>query len=207
MMQDDYDDEDPAERRSLLRPLLLVLAIAALAAGGIVWKGDAIDPVFAWARRAIASVNGDADAVPPTGRRIGAWTAQCDAAAKSCALTQDLQNVGDQGLDASWRIEAQGGTLYAVWTVPTGILVRAGMQLHFDDKKPVSVPYDSCSPAMCEVRAKMTPAFVETMRAGRASVATVALKGGGAQAFRFSLEGLSDGLAMLPAPEAVTGKD
>lgn len=206
MMQDDYDDEDPAERRSLFWPFLLVLAIAALAASGIVWKGEAIDPAFAWVRSAIASVNGDAGVAPP-GRRIGAWTAQCDAAAKSCALTQHLENVGDRNLGASWRIEAQGGGLYAVWTVPTDILVRSGMQLHFDDKKPVSVPYDSCSPTLCEVRAKMTPAFVETMRAARVSVAGVALKGGGTQAFRFSLEGLADGLALLPAPEAATGKD
>jgi invasion protein IalB len=208
MIEDD-DYGDAAERRSLFRPLLLVLAIAGLAAIGIVWKGEALDPAFAWVRGAVASVGGEAGRAGegPAGRRIGAWTAFCDAAAQSCALSQDLRDVGERRLDASLRIEAQPGAMYAIWTLPTGILVRAGMQLHFDDRKPVSVPIDSCEATACEVRAKITPAFVETLRASGVSVAGITLKGGGTQAFRFSHEGLADGLALLPVPEAATARD
>ena len=211
MMQDDFDDEDLVERRSLFWPLLLVLGIATLAAIGIVWKGDAVDTAFAWASGAIASIEGSkpepAPAASPPGRPIGAWLARCDAAARSCSLSQDLRGVGETRLDASWRIEAQAGAVYAIWVLPTGILVRPGMQLQFDDNKPVNVPLESCAATDCEVRAKMTPAFVETLRTARASVASVSLKGGGSQAFRFSHDGLADGLALLPAPEDATGKD
>jgi len=206
MIEDDDDYDDPAGRRSLFRPLLLVLVVAGLAAVGIVWKGDALDPAFGWIRSAIASAGGDRDAVP-AGRRLGAWVAQCDAAAKSCALAQDLRATGDRAHDASWRIEARGGTMYAIWTLPTGIMVRTGMLLGFDDKKPISVPIDSCTATDCEVRAKITPAFVETMRGARVSLASVTLKGGGSETFTFSHDGLADGLALLPAPEASTTRD
>lgn len=210
MIEDDYNDEDPAGQRSLFWPLLLVFAIAALAAIGIVWQGEALDPAIAWVRNAVAPAGGQAEKVAgpaPAGRRIGAWTALCDTAAKSCSLSQDLRGVGEKRLDASLRIEAQSGAMYAIWTLPTGIMVRDGMQLHFDDKKPVSVPIDSCVATACEVRAKISPGFVDTLRAARASVASISLKGGGSQAFSFSHDGLAGGLALLPTPEAVAAKD
>jgi invasion protein IalB len=209
MLEDDDYGDDP-ERRSLFWPFLLVLMIASLAAAGIIWKGDALDPAFTWVRSAVASVSGDAGAArgaSSSGQRLGAWVAHCDKAAKSCTLAQDLRGVGDKALDASWRIEARGGAIYSIWSLPTGIMVRTGMMLGFDDKKPVSVPFDSCDATSCEVMAKITPAFVETMRAARASIASVTLKGGGSEAFTFSHAGLADGLALLPVPEGATAKD
>jgi invasion protein IalB len=206
MTQDEYDETD-AERRSLVGPLLLILAIAVLAAVALVWKDETLDPALAWARGLIAPAGEAARDAAPAGRRIGAWIAQCDATAKTCALTQDLRDIGERKLDAAWRIEAQGGDLFGVWTLPTGILVRGGMQLGFDDRKPVSVPYDSCAASSCEVRAKLTPAFVDTLRTARGSVAGVNLKDGHAQAFPFSHEGLAKALELLPVAEARPEQD
>jgi invasion protein IalB len=202
-IQDEYDDKDPSDRRPLLWVLVLALIIAALAAIGILWKGQALAPALAWARTALNAKSagptaaGQATVADP-GQRIGAWTANCDAPAVPCALVQTVQAGGEARLGATWRIEAAAdGNLHSAWSLPTGVLVRPGMTLGFDGKPPTAVPYESCAADLCEVRAKLTANFVQTMRAAQAGVVTVMLRQGGAAIFTFSHDGLVEGLDLL----------
>ncbi|BCP52713.1 hypothetical protein K32_13300 [Kaistia sp. 32K] len=202
---DVYDEEEPSGRRSWLWALVFVLVVVFSATVGIVWKDQLIDPAVAWARTALAAARGGAPDASVSGKSVGAWGLRCDAGSV-CALVQSRRDEG--GLDATWRIERAGdGEMHAVWTVPTGVMVRAGMSLHFDDKQPIDVPYDSCVAASCEVRAKLTPGFVDSMRAAKVSVVQVTLKPGGKPAFTFSHDGLAEGLALLASGQAVRQGD
>jgi invasion protein IalB len=191
----------------LLGSILVVLAVAVCLVISMVWRKDASDPAAARISGAPATNGETVAAAAPEGRRIGAWTAQCAGEAADCSLHQTQAGIGDAGLTSSWRIESDAGALIGVWTVPTGILVRSGMLLGFDEHDPVNVPFDSCEREGCEVRAKLTPGFVETMRTARAGIVTVNLKGARAQAFRFDLDGLAEGLVLLPPQEAAAPQD
>jgi len=202
-MRDAYDEEEP-RGRGLLWTIFAVLVVASIAAVALTWRSAGFDRLFAmtgidrladWTSPAAGSGQAVA-ATANAGERIGAWSLACDAAA--CALTQTLRQSGAS--DVSWRIERNpAGDLVGVWTLPTGVLVGRGMQLSLDDGKPSVVPYDSCAPSSCEVRAKLGADFIELMRTAGKTGSTVTLKGGATRTYDFGHDGLVTGLTRLAA--------
>ncbi|MBN9057826.1 invasion associated locus B family protein [Kaistia sp. MMO-174] len=200
-MRDAYDDEEPGGR-GLLWIIFAVLVLASIAAVAWTWRSAGFDRLAAMAGAdrllswiSPASTSGQAVAsTVDAGERIGAWLLACDAAA--CSLTQTLRQ--SDVSDVSWRIERNtAGDLVGIWTLPTGVLVGRGMQLALDEGKPSVVPYESCAPASCEVRAKLGADFIELMRAAGKTRSTVTLKGGDTRTYDFGHDGLQAGLARL----------
>ena len=72
-----------------------------------------------------------------------------------------------------------------------------GAFVALDEGKPSVVPYESCAPASCEVRAKLGADFIELMRAAGKTRSTVTLKGGDTRTYDFGHDGLQAGLARL----------
>lgn len=134
-----------------------------------------------------------ADAQPSSG-----WRAACDGATPAfCTATQSLALAGDSDLETSWTIEKDKDGLVAVWTTPTDVMVSRGMSLKLGSGSAKIVPFDSCGPHSCEVRAKLASGFLAELRKAGTARTEIVLRGGRAVSFEFSPEGLSQALDKL----------
>lgn len=171
----DTEDVDPVETGSIPAPL------------------DRSAPV------AKASTGSPAPAARTAAQPSG-WILSCDARTPaSCTASQSLARPDNPSLETSWTIESGEGGLVGVWTTPTSVVVSRGMVLTLGDGKPKTVPFDSCGPHSCEVRARLAADFIEQLK-GSARISTeIVLRGGKTIVFSFSKTGLGDALKKLGA--------
>jgi invasion protein IalB len=131
--------------------------------------------------------------LPPVG-----WRAACDGATPAfCTATQSLTLAGEADLETSWTIEKGKDGLVAVWTTPTDVMVSRGMSLKLGSGSAKVVPFDSCGPHSCEVRAKLASDFLADLRKAGTARTEIMLRGGRAVTFDFSPDGLAEALDKL----------
>lgn len=126
------------------------------------------------------------------------WIASCDTGAPIfCTASQSLARSDDPMMETSWTIEKGEGGLVAIWTTPTGVMVSRGMTLTMGDGKPKTVPFDSCGPRSCEVRAKLASDFIGLLKGSPRISTQIVLRGGKTVTFDFARQGLEPALEKL----------
>jgi invasion protein IalB len=115
-----------------------------------------------------------------------------------------LHYAGDTPVDVGWRIEAGAASeRTAIWTTPTNLIVRTGLQIDVGSGKMIAVPFDSCAPRFCEVRAKLAPDFIAILRQAPKLAAGVTFRNNKTFAFQFSPKGFAQAFDQLDkAPTA-----
>jgi invasion protein IalB len=201
--------------------IALAVAIAAAAAVIYVLSGNAAwllergspapaKPVASAASAAslapAVAANGASEAPAPpkvTTETFGDWIVACpvgqtDPAA--CVAQQQL--VSSTGAAVLvWSIQRDaGGTLHAVWRVPTGVLLNRGLSIDLGDGKPSAIPFSACDSRSCAARAVIAPDYLQKLEAATQISTTVTVEATGkAFGFHLSAKGLSDALAKLAA--------
>ena len=157
-----------------------------------------IDPASTGSIGALVA-EAEADLPAPSLAPAG-WIAACDGGAPDfCTASQSLALPGEPGIETSWTIEKSGQDLTAVWTTPTSVMISRGMMLTLGEGLPRVVPYDSCGPHACEVRAKLAADFIALLRKAGHAQTQIVLRGGRVITFDFSPNGLPEALATLGA--------
>lgn len=126
------------------------------------------------------------------------WLAACDGGTPAfCTATQSLALPDAPEIETSWTIQNGKDGLVAVWTTPTDVVVSRGMSLTLGSGSAKLVPFNSCGPHSCEVRAKLAADFLADLRKAGTAKTEVVLRGGRSVIFEFSQEGLSEALDKL----------
>ncbi|MCX5497260.1 invasion associated locus B family protein [Kaistia dalseonensis] len=207
-----YDEDDGHNRRATFWRVVGVLVVAVVVAVLLTFQSGRL---LTWARQVVAMTGienalvlsgapsaraGSAIAAAGGVETIGAWSLNCAGAASApCAMSQSLHQVGTPPQDATLVIERTAAGVFAVWTMPTGIMVNRGMTLDIGDGNPKIVPYESCDAATCEIRAKLAPDFIIILKAATRLSATITFKGGTSFTFAFGLDGFVNALARVTA--------
>jgi len=149
----------------------------------------------------IAALVAAADAdLPDVNAAPSGWVAACDGGVPAfCTASQSLALPGEPGIETSWTIEKSGQDVVAVWTTPTSVVISRGMMLTLGEGKPRLVPYESCGPRSCEVRAKLADDFIALLRKAGHAQTQIVLRGGRVVTFDFVPMGLPEALATLGA--------
>lgn len=213
-MMDDFDDPiAESEGRAKLAILIGATAALVLVVGGLGWYFLAGRAAFSGSTDGITTsgidMSSPAAGVPrENGRQvIGDWIYACDTA--HCFIRQNLHYPGATPVDAAWRIEADGkGGLMSVWTTPTNLIVRRGLQLDVGSGKSIVVPFESCSERSCEIRANLAPDFIAILRQASRLAAGVTFRNDRNFAFEFSPKSFTlalDRLVANPLPAKSAG--
>jgi invasion protein IalB len=161
----------------------------------------------------VASAAWAEDAAPTervlNGQTFGAWTVSCEAIAAGetvCILNQQLYRDTDQAflaqLLAVWSDDLS--TRFLLARVPVGVYLPYGIAVRPEggDAAATALPlvWQSCNPQVCEALAELDAARIAALTAPgtivvasyRPSLAAEPL------AFRFSMEGMVEGMDALP---------
>lgn len=126
------------------------------------------------------------------------WRAACDDGTPSfCTASQSLAIPDNPGLETSWTIEKGKDGVVAVWTTPTDVAIGRGMMLTLGKGTPKTVPFESCGPHSCEVRARLAADFLADLRKAGEAHTVIVLRDGRSVTFDFSPEGLAEALDKL----------
>lgn len=142
------------------------------------------------------------------GARIGAWTVQCEAVAVGetvCALKQQLLRPSDRAfiaeIIAAWN--ANAGRPVLVARVPLGVHLPSGFVIQAKGDKQRNFEWQRCFGRFCEAALVLSPEDVTTLEsAGEVVAAFRPAPGTNPFVFRFSMNGLSQGLLAIGADPA-----
>jgi len=135
------------------------------------------------------------------------WTYTClkanAADAKpSCAISQVLSDPQSKAPYMLWRIIATDQGLVAEWQTRTGVMVNAGIVIDIGGPKPITLPFQYCTPTGCQVQANLASDFIDSLsKATKANAMVFPINSKGV-VFPFSVKGLPDALAALKTPPA-----
>jgi invasion protein IalB len=183
--------------------LLLTAPAAAQDAEATPPAADEATP--AGADTAAASTREISPRVLANGTRFDRWTLACEALAVDrtlCVLTQRLASPGGDTLLAElvafW--DGAASTRYLSARVPEGVYLPSGFALQPDDGEQIDFVWQACADGFCEALIELTDERVAEIDGADAVLAGYRpALGADPVAFRFSAEGLDEGLAALKA--------
>jgi invasion protein IalB len=155
-----------------------------------------------------AAQNAAAQPKPPVitkSANFGDWIYACEkqegAPAPVCSIAQQLSDSTTKTPLLLWRITSIAeGKLVGEWQTRTGIMVDRGLVLDAGTDKPVSIPFQLCTPTGCQAVAGLGPDFIASLaKAAKASVTVFPIGQQGLQ-LTLSVKGLADALTALKQP-------
>jgi invasion protein IalB len=79
-------------------------------------------------------------------------------------------------------------------------MVDRGIVLDAGTEKPITIPFQLCTPTGCQAVANLAPDFIDTLRKAQKASATVFPIGAQGIQLTLSVKGLADALAALKQP-------
>jgi invasion protein IalB len=137
---------------------------------------------------------------------FGDWIFTCvkqqQSDAKSqCSIAQQLSDSNTKAPLFLWRIIAGDKGLVGEWQTRTGIMVDRGLVLDAGTDKPVTIPFQLCTPTGCQAVANLAPDFIQKLVKATKASATVYPIGQQGIQLTLSVKGLPDALAALQKPQ------
>ncbi len=129
------------------------------------------------------------------GKRYKDWTVQCEKPEASlpeqCFIFQTLKK-NDRPLMqmAAGYLKSQP---VAIFTLPLGVALRAGVEVKVDVNKSIRIPYDRCDPGGCIAGLALTPEHIASFKKGKKVYVTVMDGGGRKVPLEISLSGFTKG--------------
>jgi invasion protein IalB len=120
--------------------------------------------------------------------------------AVQCSIVQQLSDAQSKAPLFLWRITAADKGMVAEWQTRTGIMVDRGIVLDAGTEKPITIPFQLCTPTGCQAVANLAPDFIDTLRKAQKASATVFPIGAQGIQLTLSVKGLADALAALKQP-------
>lgn len=116
-------------------------------------------------------------AAPEDGKQYKDWTIRCQPieqgkADKVCFLTQIINDKESKKPMIDVRIGYLGKDNQqpaAIFAVPLGAALRAGLGFKIDEDKPIGIPYDFCDPIGCRATLPLDDALVSKLKSGKTS--------------------------------------
>jgi invasion protein IalB len=135
----------------------------------------------------------------------GDWIYACVArensdAAPVCTISQTLSEPSTKKPLFIWRIQRGQSGLVAEWQTRTGVMIDRGIVISGGSDKPITVPYQMCTPTGCQAVANLAPDFVENLKKADKPTVTVYPIGMKGIILALSSKGLGDALVALQTP-------
>jgi len=135
----------------------------------------------------------------------GDWVYTCLKANASqptpiCNISQTLSDSKTNEPFFLWRIIATDKGLVSEWQTRTGIMVDQGIQLDTGGPKPITIPFQFCTPTGCQAQANLAPDFVDALTKAPKANATVFPIGAKGITLPLSVKGIADALNALKSP-------
>jgi invasion protein IalB len=133
------------------------------------------------------------------------WIYQCVKLPNSeqvrCGISQQLADAKTKAPLFVWRIVQDGkGGLVGEWQTRTGIMVSRGIVLDAGTEKPITIPFELCTPQGCQAVANLADDFIAALTKAEKATATVVPIGAQPVMLALSVKGLAQGLAALKLP-------
>lgn len=115
-----------------------------------------------------------------------------------CGIAQQLSDAKSKTPVFLWRIAQDGkGGLVGEWQTRTGIMVNRGIVLDAGTDKPITIPFQLCTPQGCQAVANLAADFIDALTKAQKATATVFPIGGNGVQLTLSVKGLPEALAAL----------
>jgi len=114
-----------------------------------------------------------------------------------CTITQTLSEAKTKAPLFIWRMQQSDKGLVAEWQTRTGVMVDHGIVLDAGNGKPVTIPFQLCTPGGCQAVANLAADFVDTLTKAPKVTATVFPIGSKGILLALSTKGLPDALGAL----------
>ena len=129
------------------------------------------------------------------GKKYKDWTVQCEkvdpAQPEQCFIFQTLsKNDRPMMQMAAGYLNSQP---VAIFTLPLGVALRAGVEIKVDAEQSIRIPYDRCDPGGCIAGLPLTATHIASFKKGKKVYITVLDGTGRSVPLEISLSGFTKG--------------
>ncbi|SUO97614.1 invasion associated locus B family protein [Suttonella ornithocola] len=145
---------------------------------------------------AIATTSLAATAAVKQGQKFGDFEGVCQG--KECAVAQIFKNAENTpvGRIVLQKMPQAGNNPVAIFTLPLGVNLQAGVGLAIDTKEVARVPFDFCDQGGCNVAVPLQGDLLKKIKAGN-KLQVAAFVGDKQQTIEFSLKGITSAINAL----------